>query len=249
MAKDLFSAQAAAYAKYRPSYPADLIEYIMGFVTDKNTAWDCATGNGQVAALLSPHFKKVLATDISHQQLLHAMPKDNIIYQQGDATQTGFADNSINLVTVAQAYHWLNHQLFEKEVKRIAARGAIIAVWGYALPVAASNAIDELIRHFYTAVVGPYWDAERKFVDNAYQTLPFNFEPLPVAPFSMQQHWTLDDCCGYLSSWSSVQHFIKDRGYNPVDEMRTALGSQWPVNSPSLLFRFPIFLRLGRISK
>jgi len=53
--KDNFSAQAAAYAKYRPQYPESLFTYIIDFVKDKNTAWDCGTGNGQSAKELSKH--------------------------------------------------------------------------------------------------------------------------------------------------------------------------------------------------
>ena len=67
MSKDLFSTQAGDYAKYRPSYPAALIEYIIGFVAERKHAWDCATGNGQAAVLLSPWFEKVTATDSSEK--------------------------------------------------------------------------------------------------------------------------------------------------------------------------------------
>ncbi|HSC39609.1 MAG TPA: hypothetical protein VLD19_17110, partial [Chitinophagaceae bacterium] len=40
MSKDLFSQQASAYAKYRPSYPAALFDYILSFVPARQTAWD-----------------------------------------------------------------------------------------------------------------------------------------------------------------------------------------------------------------
>ena len=56
MLKDLFSKQAEDYAKYRPVYPKELFEYILQFVTEKNTAWDCATGNGQAAFALAQYF-------------------------------------------------------------------------------------------------------------------------------------------------------------------------------------------------
>lgn len=47
MSKDLFSNQAEGYAKYRPVYPKELFDHILQYVIEKNTAWDCATGNGQ----------------------------------------------------------------------------------------------------------------------------------------------------------------------------------------------------------
>ena len=57
MAKDLFSAHSGLYARYRPDYPAELFDYLTSLVENKELAWDCATGNGQAAKVLSEHFK------------------------------------------------------------------------------------------------------------------------------------------------------------------------------------------------
>jgi ubiquinone/menaquinone biosynthesis C-methylase UbiE len=75
MAKDLFSKQSDLYARYRPTYPKELYDHILSFVKEKNTAWDCATGNGQAAVVLADHFKKVIATDISAAQIEKALLK------------------------------------------------------------------------------------------------------------------------------------------------------------------------------
>src|SRR5678815_5287503 len=98
MAKDLFSKQSAAYAGFRPGYPQSLIEHILQNTPGRNTAWDCATGNGQAATLLAPHFKNVYATDISEKQLSNAVLKPNIHYMAGSAEDSGLADYSIDLV-------------------------------------------------------------------------------------------------------------------------------------------------------
>ena len=63
--KDNFSAQAKIYKKYRPTYPQDIYQELIGFVKDKNQCWDCGTGNGQVAVQLAKYFDTVYATDIS----------------------------------------------------------------------------------------------------------------------------------------------------------------------------------------
>ena len=246
MSKDLFSTQAGDYAKYRPSYPAALIEYIIGFVAERKHAWDCATGNGQAAVLLSPWFEKVTATDSSEKQLAMAGFKENIHYQVGEAEQTPFADNSFDLITIAQAYHWFRFNDFEKEARRVAKPGAVIAAWGYNIPACDHEGINILTRHFYTHVAGPYWDPERKYIDESYQTLPFDFAPLPSKNFTINVHWSKEDLAGYLHTWSSVQHFIKANQYNPVNEMAIQLAAAWPPAAGTLLFRFPVFLRLGK---
>src|SRR5688572_27695445 len=124
MAKDLFSAQAGTYLRYRPGYPPELFEFISSLTDHHDLAWDCATGNGQTAAGLSPLFKKVIATDISEAQLSFAMQKENIDYQIGSAENSGLENNSVDLITVSQAYHWLNWDLFHKEAYRVGKKNA-----------------------------------------------------------------------------------------------------------------------------
>jgi tRNA/tmRNA/rRNA uracil-C5-methylase (TrmA/RlmC/RlmD family) len=56
MMKDNFSIHANAYAQFRPDYPDKMIEYIISHVQNRITSLDIATGNGQVALMLSPFF-------------------------------------------------------------------------------------------------------------------------------------------------------------------------------------------------
>jgi hypothetical protein len=51
--KDNFSEQAKQYAQFRPHYPPELFSHVFSLVQEKNTAWDCGTGNGQVANVLA----------------------------------------------------------------------------------------------------------------------------------------------------------------------------------------------------
>lgn len=244
MSKDLFTNQAEKYSKYRPAYPPELFQYILKFVAEKNTAWDCATGNGQSALGLAPHFKKVIATDISEKQLSFAEQHPNIQYQVCAAEQTDFPGNSFELVTVAQAYHWFRFKAFENEVRRVAKQDAVIAVWGYNLFSTNDVAIDRLIRKFYIEIVGPYWDAERKYVDDNCHYVPFSFTPLPTKDFFIKLEWTKEELIGYLNSWSSVQHFVNVKKYNPVDDMIEELDLLWKdIKTVS----FPLFLKIGRV--
>ena len=54
--KDNFSTQSSQYAKFRPTYPQALYDFLMSHVADTKLAWDCATGNGQVATALAKQF-------------------------------------------------------------------------------------------------------------------------------------------------------------------------------------------------
>lgn len=248
MSKDIFSVQAEKYSKFRPVYPKELFDYILQFVDEKNIVWDCATGNGQAAFALADHFKKIFATDISEKQLVYAKQHENIVYKILPAEQTDFADNTFDLITVAQAYHWIKFNAFEKEAKRVAKNNAVIAVWCYNLLLTNDAKINELIKKFYFEITGPYWDAERKYVDENYNSVPFNFEALPTKDFSINIEWRKNDLIGYFNSWSSVQHYINANKKNPVDKIIEELNFLWKDEDVKAV-TFPLFLRIGKIIK
>lgn len=248
MAKDLFSKQADLYARYRPTYPEELYAYILSFVQEKNIAWDCATGNGQAAVALASHFKKVMATDISAAQIEKAARKSNIDYLVCPAESTPFTENTFDLVTVAQAYHWIKWAAFKKEVTRIGKPNAVIAIWTYYNRVMDDKKIDNVVQDFYNNVTKPYWDYERKHVDEKYDAVEFDFELLPVKEFETVLYWKREDLAGYVSSWSAIQKFIKINGYSPVPVLEEEINKLWPESEVKKVI-FPIFLKLGRIVK
>ena len=247
MAKDLFSGHAATYAKCRPGYPKELIEYIVSFVPDRDTAWDCATGNGQAAVLLAEHFNHIFATDLSKEQLLHAKEHPKITYSQGPAEHTDFADNTFDLITVAQAYHWFDQPTFCKEAKRVSKPGGIVAIWTYHLCFTKDDVINSKFFHFYEETTGPYWDPARKYVDEQYRTVHFDFEEIPIdKEFTILTQWSIQDFAGYLNSWSAVQKYIQVHEENPVDPFIAELSKYWEEGKV-LEFEFPIALRMGHL--
>lgn len=244
--KDCFSTQSKAYATFRPTYPQALYDFILSHVKDKTNAWDCATGNGQVAQYLADHFDKVYATDISQQQLDHAIQKENIYYSLSPAEKTSFINNQFDLITVAQALHWFDRDAFYGEAKRVARPGALLAVWGYDL-LCIEPIVDELVMDFYKHVVGPYWDSARKFVEEKYQTLSFPVEEIKAPAFSITVQWTINQLTGYFSSWSATQKYIQETGLDPVSPFIKRLAKYW--KQPAMTVTFPLFTRIGFILK
>ena len=120
MSLDRFSTQADRYARYRIDYPAELYDWLLPQAPGRERAWDCATGNGQVAAVLAEYFHQVEATDISAKQLAQAAARPNIHYQVANAEQTPFPDHHFDLITVGQAVHWFEAEAWHREVRRVA---------------------------------------------------------------------------------------------------------------------------------
>lgn len=243
--KDLFSKHATTYVKFRPSYPEDLIKYLVSITPEKKCAWDCATGNGQLAYALSHHFEHVFATDISQKQLNEAVYKENITYKEEKAEESTFKNNQFDLITVAQAIHWFNFEVFYKEVYRTLKPNGIFAAIGYSL-FQADEKTNDLIKIWYTDILGKYWDIERKYVDEEYKTIPFPFKEIETPSFSNSYVWSYEKLVGYLGTWSAVQHYQSKNGNNPLDIIRKPLEKSWQKNEDKKVV-FPIILRVGKL--
>jgi ubiquinone/menaquinone biosynthesis C-methylase UbiE len=243
--KDLFSGHAQLYASYRPTYPEQLYHFIFDLVKEKNAAWDCATGNGQIARRLADTFKTVYASDISKQQLQHAPSCSNVHYSIQRAEQTNYRDASFDLITVGQALHWFDIDKFYKEVYRVGKPGGLLAVWGYS-HLAVSQKIDNVIQDYYYNTVGKYWDPARRLVEDKYQSIMFPFQTYSAPEISIRVMWTTEHLQGYLESWSATQAYIHDQHYNPVPDLMKSITPIWPDNEKREVL-FPLFVKAGRI--
>ena len=245
--KDNFSTQSDKYAKYRPAYPSDLFEYLSSNVQNKQNAWDCGTGNGQIACELAKTFDNVFATDISQSQIDNALQTGNIFYSVQPAEKTTFDSELFDLIVVAQAIHWFDFDKFYAEVRRTAKNNALLCVTGYGR-LEISEKIDNVIADFYDNVIGKYWDKERKYIDENYKTIPFPFDEIQVPDFVNTQHWTLEHLIGYLNTWSAVKHFIRQNGFNPVDNLQSEIEKLWGSEQTKQI-HFPLLLRAGRTGR
>jgi ubiquinone/menaquinone biosynthesis C-methylase UbiE len=245
--KDNFSTQSDKYAKFRPTYPSEFFEFLNTNIRNKLNAWDCGTGNGQVAHELAKTFDNVFATDISQQQIDNALQADNISYSVQPAEKTNFANGLFDLIVVAQAVHWFDFNKFYAEVKRTAKNNALLCIVGYG-KLEISKQIDNVLDDFYNNVIGKYWDKERKYIDEHYQTIPFPFDEIQTPKLTNTHHWGFEHLIEYLNTWSAVKHFMNKNNYNPLDKLKKDIDQFWE-NGQIKQVKFPILLRIGRITK
>lgn len=243
---DLFSAQAAAYARARPEYPAELYAFLAAASPRRDVAWDCATGNGQAARDLAGHFTRVIATDASAQQIEHATPAPRVTYRVATAEDSGIEAGSIDLVTVAQALHWLDHEQFYTEVRRVTVQGGVLAAWSYGACHAGDD-VESLLRDFEHREVGPYWHANRRWVDEGYATIPFPWPEIEAPKFQLRVRWTLRQLGLYLGSWSAVIAYRRDRGEDPVPRLLDRIAHHWGAPDAVRDVEWPLALRVGRV--
>jgi SAM-dependent methyltransferase len=244
--KDHFSTVSAAYAAFRPRYPAALFAYLAREAPARDTAWDAGTGSGQAAVSLAEHFGQVIATDASAEQIAHAASHPTVTYRVAAAEASGLPDSSVDLVTAAQAVHWFDRPRFWAEARRVLRPNGLIAVWTYVL-VQIAPEIDAELNRFYDETVGPFWPPERRLTEQRYRTIDFPFTELRTPDFVIEQKISLDDLAGYVRTWSATRGFVKAHGHDPVDQLVAALVPLWGDPRTERRACWPIAMRAGRI--
>jgi len=160
------------------------------------------------------------ASDASTAQLAAARPYHGVHYVRARADAAPLAPASADLVTDAQALHWLDIPAFWQEVCRVLVKNG---------------------------TVGPYWAPERALTETGYRAVPFPFTQISVRPPDMTAHLTLPALLGCVGTWSATPGYRAARGQDPGVELRAALAPFWSDENDVRLVRWPLHVRAGRV--
>jgi len=244
MFQDHFSHAASEYASFRPVYPRHFIAFVASLPRGRRLAWDCGTGSGQAATLLAEHFDRVVATDAAEKQIARASPHERVEYRVALAHESGLPPASCDLVSVAQALHWFDLDLFYHEVDRVLVPGGALAVWCYG-NARVSPAIDVVVDWFYATRVGRFWPRERRLVEEAYSTLPFPYPKIPPPQAQLQATMTRQAFVGYVGTWSAVSEARRIEKSDPLPDLERELDEVWPTAAPAREVTWPLALHAG----
>ena len=267
MANRLFeeTAHALLYAKFRPTYPPRAKELITDFVKRNGGGFqkvvDVACGSGQSTFYMANLFSKVIGVDISQAQVNQAQEKikqleyDNVEFCVGSAEKLPFEDNSVDVVTCAQALHWLDEKAFYSEVDRILKLKGVIAAYGYGNVEPKHEKCRALVTQFYHGTLKAYWADRRKCFED-YFIKDFK---LPYAKFERYNFYSdvemkLPDFIGYINSMSSYCNYCKHHPGTTVlndleQDLHEELDSDVSKELVSMKLQFPIFILLGQKEK
>jgi SAM-dependent methyltransferase len=224
--KDLFSLKSSDYARFRPTYPPALFAWLAEVAPARAVAVDIGAGSGQASVPIAAWFDRVVAIEPSDAQLANAPAHPRIEYRAAAAEATGLDGGIADLLTVAQAFHWLDHARFFAEVRRVVHPGGVLAVWCYNL-ARITPEIDAIVHELAEVRLGPYWEPERRLVELEYRTVEFPFNELAAPAFAMELTWTLEHLVGYLGTWSPLRPYVARHGEDPIEAILPALARAW----------------------
>ena len=229
--RDLFSGHAADYTRFRPTYPPALFDWLAAQAPSPARAWDCGTGSGQAAIELGSRFDEVIATDASAAQLAHAVAHPRVHYRVASAEEPGHEAGSIDLATVAQAFHWFDAPRFFEAAAHALGQGGVLALWTYRASRVSSD-VDPIELDFYRNVIGQDWPGERRLVDEGYARVVFPppFREIAAPSFALSADWSRDAFLGYVGTWSAVHQNRKRTGVDPLAPFAERVSVVWPAD-------------------
>lgn len=208
--RERFSAGAALYARHRPSYPAELFDWIAATtaVPRGGVAVDLGCGTGISTRLLAERGYEAVGVDPNETMLDQARRAGGGRYVRGEAAATGLPDASADLVTVAQAFHWFDIPATMRELHRVLRPGRLtVAYWNVRDPSSDfMRDYDDALRRF---------SREYAILDKPVETTAAikraaGVEDVREAEFGCRQAFDLEGLLGRAYSSSYVIHGVAD---------------------------------------
>ena len=152
-----FSSRVENYIKYRPSYPAAVLELLSsrcGLDAESAVA-DVGSGTGILTELLLETGAAVFAVEPNRgmreaaERHLNDYGRFNSV--DGTAEATTLSEASVDLITASQAFHWFDVQKSRRELRRILSpEGWVALIWNErpVEPMPLLDEYDALLRRY-----------------------------------------------------------------------------------------------------
>ena len=198
-----FAQAAEVYDRARPSYPLEAVAWMAERTSlgPGRTVVDVGAGTGKLTRLLPATGARVVAVEpIAEMRALIGW-SDEIEVVDGTAERLPLPDESADVVTVAQAFHWFDHERALPEFHRVLRPGGFLALFWNSrdLDDPLQNGVEKLLAPLRGAVIGQQQGTWRA---------PLDESPLFGAPeeeaFHYEQRFTTDDLCDRVLSTSFV---------------------------------------------
>ena len=135
-AKQRFSNRVADYVRYRPSYPAAVLD-VLGEkcgLRQEHAIADIGSGTGLLSELFLKHGHRVFGVEPNKEMREggeeYLQPYSGFTSVNGAAEATALPSASVHFVTAGQAFHWFDPDAARREFERILTRdGWVVILW------------------------------------------------------------------------------------------------------------------------
>ncbi|MCX6158877.1 MAG: class I SAM-dependent methyltransferase [Ignavibacteriae bacterium] len=203
-----FTGRVEEYAKCRPGYPEQIISLLenkIGFDQSKDIA-DIGCGTGKLSRVFLNNGNLVFGVEPNEEMrkmaetLLNKFI--NFISVEGTAETTMLATNSVDVITVGQAFHWFDLKKAKKEFKRILRKdGCVVIVWNERNN---NTQVMKAVNRILLSLNQEHEEAEKNLVDKNLLSAFFGVDKVGKSTFPNYQMLDLAGLKGRIHSISYV---------------------------------------------
>jgi ubiquinone/menaquinone biosynthesis C-methylase UbiE len=218
-AERAFGERAEDYERGRPGWPADAIATLLERWGAREVV-DLAAGTGKLTRILAAHADVIAIEPVDGMRAVLEREVPTARVMSGTAEAIPLADESVDAVFVAEAFHWFDIERAPAEIARVLRPGGHLAV--------CFNGIDgeeaDWSQELFEVVM-----AHRLPVEYMPDTVPWRaaleqqFGALSEAEGRHRQTSTRDDMVAMIASFSSIGALPPDKRAAALDACREVL--------------------------
>lgn len=223
------------YERGRPEYPIDAIEFLVAKfnLNAASNVVDLGAGTGKFTKLLLPTKAKIIAVEPvggMRKKFSDLLPDVEML--DGSAEEMPLADQSVDAVIVAQAFHWFNGPVALKEIHRVLKpNGKLGLIW---------NARDESLDWVseLTKIVDPHeGDAPRYKTMNWKNCFASNqlFSPLELKQFSYVQTGNVETIVDRIDSISFISALPLEKRNQVLEQVRSLVTNHFETKDKTIV--------------
>lgn len=208
-----FDSFVSAYSAARPEYPRQVFDrMVLQHGGRFHCAVDIGCGTGQSLAGLDQIARHLIGVDPSPLMLAEAkrrVPHARFVLSSGE--ETNLPSESVDLVSIATAFHWMDQKKAIREARRILRPGGLFSVYRYDIPKlggAAGEAFERRLQRDWR----PFISDKILFATDPFeflaQSAQWGFVSRTIVPFT--PHYPAQQFVELMLATSYVQGFLAE---------------------------------------
>ena len=245
-----FSSRVTNYVKYRPAYPAAIIDLLRaecGLTPDSIVA-DVGSGTGLLAELFLKAGNRVFGIEPNREmreageQLLRGYERFVSIDAMAEATT--LPDHSVDFVTAGQAFHWFDRERVSAEFARLLrSPGWLVLIWNERRIDSTPflRAYEQLLHTYSTE----YAQVDHRLIDHDVIRAAFPTVSFQLRTFDNQQRFDFEGVKGRLMS-SSYAPEASHPTHAPMMAELADIFQRYQTNG-EIVFEYDTRVNFGRL--
>jgi SAM-dependent methyltransferase len=216
---EIWSGTSNNYHESRPFPPKIILEIILSWLNRQpDVVVDVVCGTGLSTVIWGDIANKVIGVEPNNDMRATADENNhyaNISFIEGLSSNTGLSSDSADIITISQAFHWMDIESTLHELYRVLKTGGVMAIYDFALPPVVGWKLEDTFLRFrekcsaitYTKEVPPvnpdknvYYERIKEFG---------KFRCLREAECHSKEKWPPQKPIGFLLNISNAEFALR----------------------------------------